>query len=59
MAYSAEAVQFHSLIHPHQGDLQLVAHKVSVPIELKAEIERNTDSPINESIKHFSEESIS
>ena len=47
MAYSAEAVQFHSLIHPHLDDLQLVAHIVSVPIELKAEIERNKDLHIN------------
>lgn len=34
MVYSAEAVQFHPLIHPHLEDLQVAADEASVPIEL-------------------------
>lgn len=34
MVYSAEAAQFHPLIHPHLEDLQVAADEASVPIEL-------------------------
>jgi len=58
MVYSAEAAQFHPLIHPHLEDLQVAADEASVPIELHG---RNTAlrGYTFQLIKYFSEKIIS